>query len=61
MRQVAGWGDALRVWDGNAIKFGCDDGCTTKNKEIKRNDGNGLSVSVYGFPTSLSVFLTLGF
>ena len=29
MRQVGGWGDALRVWDGNAIKFGCDDCCTT--------------------------------
>ena len=28
-----GWGrgDALRVWDGNAIKFGCDDWCTTIN------------------------------
>ena len=25
-----GWGvgDALRVWDGNAMKFGCDDCCT---------------------------------
>ena len=31
MRQVGGWGDALRVWDGNAIKFGCDDCCTTIN------------------------------
>ena len=27
-----GWGgDALRVWDGNAIKFCCDDCCTTTN------------------------------
>ena len=29
-----GWGvggNALRVWDGNAIKFGCDDRCTTIN------------------------------
>ena len=25
------WGDALRVWDGNAIKFVCDDCCTTIN------------------------------
>ena len=25
------WGDALRVWDGHAIKFGCDDCCTTIN------------------------------
>ena len=24
-----GWEDALRVWDGNAIKLGCDDRCTT--------------------------------
>ena len=31
MRQVAGWGDALRVWDGNAIQFGCDDCCITIN------------------------------
>ena len=26
-----GWGDALRVWGGNAIKFGCDDYCTPIN------------------------------
>ena len=26
-----GWGDVLGVWDGNAIKFGCDDHCTTIN------------------------------
>ena len=25
MRQVGGWGDALKVWDGSAVKFGCDD------------------------------------
>ena len=25
------WGDALGVWDGNAIKSGCDDHCTTIN------------------------------
>ena len=31
MRQVRGWGNTLRVWDGNAIKFGCDDHCTTIN------------------------------
>ena len=31
MRQVGGWGHALRVWDRNAIKFGCDDHCTTIN------------------------------
>ena len=23
------WEDALGVWDGNAMKLGCDDGCTT--------------------------------
>ena len=28
MRQVVG-GYTLRVWDGNAIKFDCDDCCTT--------------------------------
>ena len=26
-----GWGEALGVWDRNAIKFGCDDHCTTIN------------------------------
>ena len=31
MRQVRGWGDVLRVWDGSATKFGCDDCCTTIN------------------------------
>ena len=31
MREVGGWGDVLGVWDGNAIKLGCDDHCTTLN------------------------------
>ena len=26
-----GWGDTLGVWDGNAIKLGCDDHCTIIN------------------------------
>jgi len=26
MRQVGGWGEALGVWDGKAIKSGGDDG-----------------------------------
>ena len=34
-RQVGGWGDGLKVWDGNAIKLGCDDHCTTINKFIE--------------------------
>ena len=42
MRQVEGWGDALRVWDGNALKFGCDDLCTKKkslwDENLKGND-----------------------
>ena len=29
--RVWGVGDALKVWDGNAVKFGCDDGCTPTN------------------------------
>ena len=37
MRQVRGWGDALSVWDGNAIKFGCNDSYTTINV-IKFNE-----------------------
>ena len=28
MRPVVGCGDALRVWDRNAVKFGYDDCCT---------------------------------
>ena len=31
MRQVGDWGDVLGIWDGNAIKLGCDDRCTTIN------------------------------
>ena len=31
MRQVGGQADASRVWDGNAVKFGCDDCCTLIN------------------------------
>ena len=30
-KQVGAWGDALGVWDGNAIKFGYDDHYTTIN------------------------------
>ena len=28
---VQGWGDALRLWNGNPIKLDCDDHCTTIN------------------------------
>ena len=31
MRQVGGWRVVPGVWDGNAIKLGCDDHCTTTN------------------------------
>ena len=31
MIQVGGQGDVLGVWDGNAIKQGCDDCCTSIN------------------------------
>ena len=31
MRQVEGVEDALGVWEGNAIKLGCGDRCTTIN------------------------------
>ena len=32
------WGrDRLAVWDGNVLKLGCDDGCTTINI-IKLNE-----------------------
>ena len=26
-KQFRGWGEALSVWDGNAVKLGCDDHC----------------------------------
>ena len=29
-RQVGVWGDGLGVWDGNALKLGCDDRRTTR-------------------------------
>ena len=28
---LRGWGDVLRLWDGNPIKLNCDDHCTTIN------------------------------
>ena len=31
MRKFGGWGNVLRVWNVKAIKFGCDDHCTTIN------------------------------
>ena len=31
MRRVGGWRDVLRFWGGNAIKFGCDNCCTSIN------------------------------
>ena len=41
MRQVERWGDALKVWDGNTIKFGCDDHYTTKNVSSNKKIKNG--------------------
>ena len=29
--RLVGWGDGLEIWDGNAIKSGCGDHCTTIN------------------------------
>ena len=29
--RLGGWGDALGLWDGNTMKFGCEDHCTTIN------------------------------
>ena len=31
MRQVGGWGDAMRAWHGHAVKFGGDYCCTPIN------------------------------
>ena len=30
-RKVGGWTDVPGIWDGNAIKLGCDDCCTAVN------------------------------
>ena len=45
-----GCGDALGVQDGNAIKFGCDDHCTTINvkKFIKKNCGSCSTIVFIG-------------
>ena len=29
--RLGGWGDKLGIWDGNAIKLGCDEHCITIN------------------------------
>ena len=34
-RQVGGGGSAVGVWDGNIVKLGCDDNCTTIVKFIE--------------------------
>ena len=31
-----GWGNGLGVWDGKLLKLGCDDGCTTIIKNLKK-------------------------
>jgi len=31
IREFGEWGDTLRIWDGNDIKFGCYDLCTIIN------------------------------
>ena len=31
MSQVGEWENGLEFWDGNTIKLGCDDYCTTIN------------------------------
>ena len=30
-RQVGVWGHVMEVWDGNAVRLGCDDNCPTTN------------------------------
>ena len=56
MRQVGGWRETLRVWNRNAVKFGCDDCCTPINKihyAIKKKEGGSnkqpqKGVNLYG-------------
>ena len=41
------WGDVLKVWDGNAVKFDCDDCYTPINvinfiKQLKKTLGNTM-------------------
>ena len=54
MRQVGGRGNVLRVWDGNTIKLGCDDHCTTINvinslSNIKKR--RRMKTGKWGIPT----------
>ena len=39
--------DGLGIWDGNAVKLGCDDGCTIisiiKFIELKKNEHRALN------------------
>ena len=47
------WGgkDELGVWDGNGVKLGCDDGCTTINitkfTKLKKTERNFLLEVTY--------------
>lgn len=42
--------DGLRIWDGNVLKTGYDDGCTTINTvkftELKKKTSNGKKKNV---------------
>ena len=49
-----GWGDGLRVYEGNAVKLGCDDHCTTTNVVkfieffLKKKQTHGLGEQTCG-------------
>ena len=48
MVQFGGWGNALGLWDGNAIKLDCVDNCTTINvinslRKINKNKNQEYS------------------
>ena len=49
-RQFGGWGDALRLWDGNPIKLDCNDHCTAINviNSLGKKDSLGDSKSQTG-------------
>lgn len=36
--------DGLRVWDGNVLESGCDDGCTTVNIKFIELEKGGRSL-----------------
>ena len=54
--------DGLGIWDGNVLKLGCDDSCTTINiiKFIDKNKKN-FDTSLYHIEAILLMFYSVSF